>query len=210
MVDKIVIIDYNMGNVKSLANMARKIGVDALITSKVSEIEDATKIILPGVGSFDAGVQNVHNLGIKEVLNKKVHEDKVPVLGICLGMQLFGSRSEEGQLDGFGWIPGAIKRFDFQEIDNSRLKIPHMGWNKINPVASSSIILSDIPEDARFYFVHSYHYICANNENISATTRYGYDFTCSVKKDNIYGVQFHPEKSHKYGMHIMNNFLKLT
>lgn len=202
----IVIIDYGMGNLGSVLNMVRKIGADAIISSKISDIEKADKLILPGIGSFDNGMKNLDKLGFIPILNKKVLEDKTPILGICLGIQLFTKKSEEGKLPGLGWIDAETIKFKFEKKNNN-LKIPHMGWNTVD-VKKKLSIFKDTYEDERFYFVHSYHLVCNNKKDILSTTHHGYDFVSSIKKDNIIGTQFHPEKSHKYGLKILQNFIE--
>jgi glutamine amidotransferase len=188
--------------------MLRKVGADSIIVSNPNDIASATRLILPGIGSFDRGITNLKERGFMSILNKKVLEESIPILGICLGMQLFANRSEEGALEGLGWIDGEVKRFNFSTI-NKNLKIPHMGWNYIQPT-KEHFLFKDVPQPMRFYFVHSYHYVCASQENVFATANYGYDFTCAIVKDNIIGVQFHPEKSHKYGMQVLKNFVEHT
>jgi len=198
----ITIIDYGLGNLGSIENMLRKIGVDCIVSSDGSDIEKASKIILPGVGSFDRGMENLKNLGFLPILNKKVLKEKKLVLGVCLGMQLFASKSEEGKKSGLGWIEGEVKKFNL-----SGNKIPHMGWNNIE-IKKEDPLLSGIDGKARFYFIHSYHFVCLE-ENILAGTDYGYSFASVIRKENIFGVQFHPEKSHKFGMKLLSNFAKL-
>lgn len=200
----IAILDYGIGNLKSIHNMFRKIGVDAVITSNTHEIQNADKYLLPGVGSFDYGMVRLKNAPFFDVLEKEVLEVKKPVLGICLGMQLLTQRSEEGKERGLGWIDAQTIRFD---LDDKRLAIPHMGWNKVMPKEEKALFKH--LQESRFYFVHSYHVTCNDEANITATTSYGCDFTCSVSKGNIYGVQFHPEKSHKFGMQLLENFGEL-
>ncbi len=202
--NKITIIDYGICNVKSVANMLRKVGADSQITSNPSDVVSATKLIIPGIGSFDRVISNLEKKGLLSVLNKKVIEERIPVLGICLGMQLFSNMSEEGSIHGPGWIEGEVKRFNFSSM-KEKFRVPHMGWNYIRP-ARDHFLFKDIPQPMRFYFVHSYHYVCNLQENVLATAHYGYDFPCAVVKDNIMGVQFHPEKSHKYGMQLLKNF----
>ena len=209
MPDKIIIIDYNMGNVKSVANMLRKIGAVSLVTKKLEVIDSAEKIILPGVGSFDAGMRSIHDSGLTTLLNKKILSDKIPVLGICLGMQLFADKSEEGVLPGLGWIEGDVKKFRFDKAAFNELKIPHMGWNHVTPCKDSTLFCN-VRQPMRFYFVHSYHYVCACDEHVAGKTTYGEEFTCAVHKDNIYGVQFHPEKSHTFGMQVLENFVEFA
>ena len=203
----IVIIDYGMGNLGSILNMLKKIGAEAIISSNITEIEKAKKLILPGVGAFDSGMKNIMGLGLVSVLNERVLRGKIPLLGICLGMQLLTRRSEEGTLQGLGWFDADTLKFKFDKVQNG-LRIPHMGWNYIN-VEKKHSLLNDLGENPRFYFVHSYHVVCDKVEDILATTSYGYDFTSAIIRDNIFGVQFHPEKSHKYGMKLLKNFIEL-
>ena len=200
----IVIIDYGMGNLGSIHNMLNRIGAPSEITSDPRKIGLADKLILPGVGAFDRAVQSLNRLDLLPVLNERVLDRKVPILGICLGMQLLSLRSEEGELPGLGWIDAETVRFAF-EGENAALKIPHMGWNTIE-VRRSSPILDDRHEDSRFYFVHSYHVRCADEANVLATTRYGIEFHAAVIRGNIMGTQFHPEKSHKFGLKLLKNF----
>jgi glutamine amidotransferase len=202
----IVIIDYGLGNLASVLNMFKKIGVKEVVVSGDKEvIANASKLLLPGVGSFDAGMINLQKSGLIPILNKKVLEDKVPILGICLGMQLLTKRSDEGVEKGLGWIDAETLKFNLPA--ELKLKVPHMGWNYIKIKQQNPLI--DLESKNRFYFVHSYYVKC-NNENQSiATTNFGVDFTCMVNKDNIYGAQFHPEKSLKFGMKLLENFAKL-
>lgn len=202
----IIIINYGMGNVASIANMLQKLGEECLITSKPEEIRQAKKIILPGVGSFDKGMQNLEEQGIIELLNTMVMENDIPILGICLGMQLFAKSSEEGKLLGLGWVDADVNRFDFSNLGEN-LKVPHMGWNIVKPV-SNHFLFNKVAYPMRFYFAHSFHYVCHDKSNIIAISHYGYDFACSIEKNNILGVQFHPEKSHKYGMQVLKNFVE--
>ena len=199
----ITIIDYGMGNLGSIINMLGKIGVEAVSTSKIEDIEKARKIILPGVGSFDTAINNLNKLGLMTVLNKKVTEERIPTLGLCLGMQLLTEKSEEGKLPGLGWIRGRTIRFKFED----NLKIPHMGWNTIN-IKKRSPLLRGLDNGSRFYFVHSYHLVCDDEKDILATADYGYEFPTVVERKNVLGVQFHPEKSHKFGMKLLENFAK--
>jgi len=203
----IVIVDYGLGNLKSISNMFNKIGEQAVISSKVSDIEKAHKLILPGVGAFDKGMNNLHESGFIPVLNKKVMDLKTPILGICLGMQLFTTRSEEGSHEGLDWIEAETVRFKF-ENNQSNLKIPHMGWNSIT-IQKQNSLFKDFHQEPRFYFVHSYHLRCRYKKDILTTSHYGYDFPSSVQHENKIGVQFHPEKSLKYGMKFLGNFVKL-
>ncbi|MBI5403565.1 MAG: imidazole glycerol phosphate synthase subunit HisH [Ignavibacteriae bacterium] len=202
----IVIINYGMGNVGSIRNMIRKFTKDVIISSEIKDIENAEKLILPGVGSFDAGMKNLHHLNIIDLLNRRVLEDKIPVLGICLGMQLLSSRSEEGTQEGLNWISGETIKFRFKE-NNNNLKIPHMGWNYVKKIRESEL-LENMYSESRFYFVHSYHVVCENEEDVILKTLYGIEFTSALQRNNIFGVQFHPEKSHKYGLQLLKNFIE--
>lgn len=199
------IINYGLGNVGSIHNMLRRLGIPSKVLTSPKECEDVHKLILPGVGAFDYGMQLLTEKNWIDVLNEKVIEDKYPILGICLGMQLMTKSSEEGSAKGLGWINAVTKRFNFEGVNNNELKIPHMGWNIIKPRRVDSLF-RDLSERARFYFVHSYYVECENEKDVLATCTYGIEFTCAVQHENIYGVQFHPEKSHKFGMQVLKNF----
>jgi glutamine amidotransferase len=203
----IVIIDYNMGNIGSIVNMIKKAGGESIVTSDVEIIKNAKKLILPGVGAFDSGMKNIEDMGLLDVLNEKVLVEKTPILGICLGMQLFCKCSEEGSKAGLSWIDGVCNRFDFSSVGTG-LRIPHMGWNSVE-VKKSSPLMNNLPEEPAFYFVHSYYVICNNADDVLTTTNYGYEFCSSVNHENIYATQFHPEKSHKYGLAVIKNFVEL-
>jgi glutamine amidotransferase len=203
----IAIIDYKSGNLGSVANMIKKIGSKCRITNDIQEILDSEKIILPGVGSFDRAMNNLKEYNLIDILNKKALIDKTPFLGICLGMQLFAETSEEGILPGLEWIRGRVVKFSFTENDKKLLKIPHMGWNHIH-IEKNSSMLKNVTTESRYYFVHSFHFVCKDQDDILARTNYGFPFVSAVEHENIVGVQFHPEKSHKYGMAILENFIK--
>ncbi len=200
----IAILNYGIGNLKSIYNMFKKIGIESIITSDIQTIQKADKYILPGVGSFDCGITSLKSASFFKTLEEEVLKNKKPILGICLGMQLLTKQSEEGKEKGLGWIDAKSVKFDLGEMN---LAIPHMGWNTTQPKNMKTIFKN--LEDNRFYFVHSYHVQCADDKNIIATANYGKEFTCSVQKDNIFGVQFHPEKSHKFGMQLLKNFGEL-
>jgi len=202
----IVVVDYGMGNLGTVATKIKKMDPSVVISSNPEEISKADKIILPGVGSFKAGMENLRNRNLIDILDKKVVRDKTPILGICLGMQLFTKKSEEGFVDGLGWIDAETIRFRFHTTQKG-LKIPHMGWNTIT-IKNHHPLLGDLGDQPRFYFVHSYHAQCKNPENVVAQTEYGYSFPSVITQENIVGVQFHPERSHKFGMKILKNFVE--
>lgn len=201
----IVIVDYGMGNLRSILKKLEMIKVKAMISAKIQDIESAEKIILPGVGHFGQGMKNIKEYGLLPILNTKILEKKTPVLGLCLGMQLFAEWSEEGNVAGLGWIQGKIVRFHFDNLPN-KFSIPHVGWNTID-VKQDALLLSGIKPKTRFYFTHSYHFEDVEQKYIIATTEYGYNFPSIVKRDNMYGTQFHPEKSHMTGLEIYKNFI---
>ena len=201
----VTIVDYGMGNLGSIQNMFKRIKVESEITGDVEKVAAASKILLPGVGAFDAAMQRINETGLKEVLDKKARQDKAPVLGICLGMQLLTKSSEEGKLPGLGWIDAETKKFRFNDPS---LKIPHMGWNLVYK-RNESRLIDNLPEEPRFYFVHSYYVQCVNSGDVLTTTHYGDDFHSIIQHGNIYGAQFHPEKSHKFGMKLLQNFSSL-
>jgi imidazole glycerol-phosphate synthase subunit HisH len=198
----IVIVDYDMGNVGSIVNMMKKLGHTAEVSSDPGVIGRADRLILPGVGSFDAGMANIRARGLVEVLDDTVVNRKTPVLGICLGMQLLGESSREGETKGLGWIPAEAIRFS-----NEAQRVPHMGWNQVSPIAEHWLFAGQ-PEDMRFYFVHSYHVLCKNPQDQLATARYGASFSAAIGRGHILGVQFHPEKSHRFGMQLLRNFAR--
>lgn len=202
----ITIIDYGMGNLGSISNMFKRIGVESEISDDKQKIAAASKILLPGVGAFDAAMERINAGGFRELLDKKALEEKVPVLGICLGMQLLTYSSEEGKLPGLGWIPAKTTRFSFDK--NSGLKVPHMGWNVVVKKHDSPLI-SDLPSEPRFYFVHSYYVTAEDERHVLTTTTHGVEFNSIIQKENIFGAQFHPEKSHKFGMKLLQNFAAL-
>jgi glutamine amidotransferase len=202
----VTIIDYGLGNLASIKNMVKKINGESVITSSLEEITAAQKLILPGVGHFARGMENLDKRGMIPVLNELVLHKKIPILGICLGMQLLTRHSEEGDTEGLGWINAKTKQFKFE--NSSDLKIPHMGWNDVS-FTQKTDLTKDIIEVPRYYFVHSYYVECEQQENVLGTCNYGFDFHASIVKDNIAGFQFHPEKSHKFGMQLLKNYIDL-
>jgi glutamine amidotransferase len=201
---RIVIIDYGMGNVGSINNMLKYLGARALISADHEVIKKADKLILPGVGHFDRAIDNINNKKLLEVLTEMALVKRIPFLGICLGMQLMCNSSEEGSEKGLGFIDAEVKKFNF--IDNNDLKIPHMGWNYITPKKTSRLLIG-LEEMSRFYFVHSYFVDCAITDDKLTTTHYGHDFVSAFENKNLIGVQFHPEKSHRFGITLFKNFL---
>ena len=200
----IAILDYGLGNLGSISNMLKVIGEKSRITNNLDTIRNADGIILPGVGAFDAGMNKLNESGLAAVVKEEASKGK-PILGICLGMQLLGNRSEEGTLQGLSLIPFECKRFSFED---KSLKIPHMGWDIVD-FKKQHPILEGLNGQQRYYFVHSYYAVCEKPENILMTCDYGVEFTCAVVKDNIIGLQFHPEKSHDFGLAILSNFVKI-
>ena len=203
----IAIIDYGLGNVRAFANLYTKSNIPFVIAKDTSDLENAQKIILPGVGSFGYAMQLLEASGMQETLSDMVLNHNVPVLGVCVGMQMLADSSDEGNLSGLGWIPGQVKRFESSSL-NEEINIPHMGWNNINPVITSGL-MEGLDSNSRFYFLHSYYFNCENEDLLLATTHYGSEFACAVHRNNIYGVQFHPEKSHLWGAKILENFARL-
>lgn len=203
---KIYVVDYGLGNIGSILNMFRYIGYESISVSDPSDIKNAGGIILPGVGNFDQGMKNLHKTGMAEALKEVFNTKKIPILGICLGMQLMCNSSEEGALPGLAFIDAHVRRFNFS--NKSELKTPHMGWNVVN-VTKNDTVLGGINDAlAKFYFVHSYYVECNNKSDIAGVTEYGSNFTSAFHVDSISGVQFHPEKSHKFGMNLFRNFSK--
>jgi imidazole glycerol-phosphate synthase subunit HisH len=199
----IIIVDYGMGNLRSVQKKFERINVGCEITEDLTKIKNAKKLILPGVGHFANGVKKLKESGIWDILNHRVIIDKIPILGICLGMQLMANKSEEGDVEGFGWFDANVVRF--RVSDKIKFKVPHMGWNNLL-ITKENPFFIDINPEAQFYFVHSYHWVCNNVEDELASTQYDYKFTSAVARDNIIGVQFHPEKSHEQGEMLLKNF----
>ena len=202
----LVIVNYGVGNLASIKNMLKKIGYDATISSDESDILKAEKLILPGVGHFDNCMQMFNASGLREKVQQKIIVEKIPALGICVGCQMLLEKSEEGTEHGLGWIKGEVKKFDAQQLPEN-LKIPHMGWADVE-LNKPSLLFKDMYEEPRFYFVHSYYPVPENSQDVLLYANYGYRFTAALEHENIMGVQFHPEKSHKYGMKLLENFMK--
>ncbi|MBA6109360.1 imidazole glycerol phosphate synthase subunit HisH [Pseudomonas asiatica] len=200
----IIVVDYGVGNIASVLNMLKKVGVKARSSNVAADIEQADKIILPGVGAFDAGMRTLRASGLVDVLNEQVLGARKPVMGICLGSQMLGCRSEEGTEAGLGWIDMDIVRFEKRD----GRKVPHMGWNYVTPCGEHPI-LAGMSGESRYYFVHSYYMLPKSVDDTLLMANYGQEFAAGVMKDNIFGFQFHPEKSHKFGMQLFRNFVSL-
>lgn len=201
----ITIVDYGLGNLGSIKNMLKKIGADSVITADHETISKAEKLILPGVGSFDNGMKNLKELGLVDLLNQKVLEEKTPVLGICLGMQLITAKSEEGTEKGLGWLDAEAVKFKV-DPGTKKFSIPHMGWEYVQQMKESKLF-EGMYDEPKYYFVHSYYIRCNDPQDVLLNTHYSHDYVSGFEKGNILGVQFHPEKSHKYGMKLFKNFV---
>lgn len=200
----ITIVDYGMGNLGAVLNMFKRIGARARVSADLGCIREAEKLLLPGVGAFDAAMRRINSSGLREVLERKAREEKVPVLGICLGMQLLTRGSEEGQEPGFGWIAADTRRFP----PLPGLKVPHMGWNLVHPTQAHALT-ADLPTEPRFYFVHSYYVHVDDPPNSLLRAHYGIDFDAAIAHGNILGAQFHAEKSHRFGKQLLGNFARM-
>ena len=203
----ITIIDYGLGNIRAFANVYERLNIPFSVAKTAGDLKVATKFILPGVGAFDYAMSKLNNSGLRETLDKLVLDHRLPVLGICVGMQILAQSSDEGILPGLGWIDGTVKKFDVATL-NSKTQLPHMGWNTIHQNYSNPLLVS-FSSDSRFYFLHSYYFQCKNQSDTIATTEYGIEYTSALNNKNIYGVQFHPEKSHQWGIQLLKNFADL-
>ncbi|MFY8108680.1 MAG: imidazole glycerol phosphate synthase subunit HisH [Bacteroidia bacterium] len=201
------ILNYGLGNIKAFENIYRKLHIPVKVLNSKDDFDGITKLILPGVGAFDHAMTTFNQSGLREISEKMILEDKVPVIGICVGMQMLAASSDEGKLPGLGWIKGKVHRFDESKI-NFATHLPHMGWNDVK-VKPDSPIFVEFPANPKFYFLHSYYFECDNASDIIATSEYGIEFTCAVNHENVFGVQFHPEKSHEYGIKLLENFSKI-
>lgn len=200
----ITLIDYGVGNIFAFQNVYKRLDIPTKIAKSIDDLKDAQKLILPGVGSFDYAMNRLNGSGMREKLDELVLEKKIPVIGICVGMQMMGNRSDEGKEEGLRWIDGEILKFDEKLIEH-RTKLPHMGWNDVFPVNNHSLF-NGLEREAIFYFLHSFYFKCKNPSDTIATSEYGIPFSSAVNKDHIFGIQFHPEKSHHYGERLLNNF----
>lgn len=203
----IAIINYGLGNIRAFANVYKNLNIPCKIATKTDDLKNAAKIMLPGVGAFDCAMQLLQKSGMRGSLDELVLQRNIPVLGICVGMQIMAFSSEEGNLPGLGWIQGEVKKINTSKLAQ-KTHLPHMGWNNVNPIQDTGLF-QDIKSGSRFYFLHSYYFDCYDNQDVIAITDYGDQFACAVNSDNIYGVQFHPEKSHQNGIQLLKNFANL-
>jgi len=203
----ITIIDYGLGNVLAFANVYSRLNIPFAVAKSSNDLINATKLILPGVGAFDHAMQELNQSGMRMMVEKLVINSGIPVLGICVGMQMLAKSSNEGTLPGLGWIDGEVKKFDISLMPRGA-NLPHMGWNDVKPVVDGGLF-KNLGQDARFYFLHSYYFECHQQSDVLALTDYGGQFSCAVNRDNVYGVQFHPEKSHHFGSQLLKNFSEI-
>lgn len=203
----ITIIDYGLGNIKAFVNVYERLNVSVSIAKTEDDLKASTKIILPGVGTFDHAMRKLNNSGMRETIDYLVLEQKLPILGICVGMQILSRSSEEGKLPGLGWINGTVKKFNSSGLD-SKIQLPHMGWNTIHSNKSNPLLIN-LNRDSRFYFLHSYYFRCDSQHDTIASTEYSIRFASAINNKNIYGVQFHPEKSHQWGIQLLKNFANI-
>jgi imidazole glycerol-phosphate synthase subunit HisH len=203
----ITIINYGLGNIQAFVNVYKRLHIPVNVATTAVEISSAKKLILPGVGAFDHAMQRLNDSGMRDALDDAVLVRKIPILGICVGMQMLAENSDEGVLPGLGWVPSQVRCFNsIPQLEG--LPLPHMGWNDVIPVVSCPLF-QEFESDARFYFLHSYFFECSNNIHSAASAVYGLEFSCAISRDNIYGVQFHPEKSHHFGVALLKNFAEL-
>ena len=202
------IISYGLGNINAFTNIYKSLDIPFNIVNDIEELEGVKKLILPGVGAFDDAMNKFNDSGLRTPIEKMVLKNKIPILGVCVGMQMLGNASDEGTMEGLGWVDGEVKLFDTSNIPH-QTKLPHMGWNSISLVNENEPIFNQIKTRDRFYFLHSYYFKCNDDRQAVAQTNYGFNFSCALRKDNIYGVQFHPEKSLKNGIKLLYNFANL-
>ena len=204
----ITIVDYGLGNIRAFLNMYHRLNIEAKTASSAAALAGASKVVLPGVGSFDDAMARLAQSGMRDALDDLVLRQRVPILGVCVGMQMLGQGSDEGELPGLGWIDGRVKSLESRWPSADTLPVPHMGWNDVRPVVTSRLF-DRLDSDARFYFLHSYYFVCERDQDQLAVVDYGSEFACAVHADNIFGVQFHPEKSHHYGARLLQNFAEM-
>lgn len=200
------IIDYGLGNVLAFLNVYKRLNIEASIATSAAELRDASKVILPGVGAFDQAMRLLDRSGMRDTLDELVLARRVPMLGVCVGMQMLARSSDEGRAKGLGWVDGSVR--ELRSLQQVPLPLPHMGWNDVKPTSNTKLF-DELESDARFYFLHSYYFQCERQEDVVAISNYGADFSCAVNAGNIYGVQFHPEKSHHFGAQLLKNFAQI-
>lgn len=203
----ITIIDYGLGNILAFVNLYKRLNIPFAVAKSANDLHGANKLILPGVGSFDHAMRQFNQSGMRNIIERLVIREKMPVLGICVGMQMLAKCSEEGNLPGLGWIDGKVKKFDLSAMPPNT-NLPHMGWNEVIPISGGGLF-KGLEQGSRFYFLHSFYFHCSQKSNVLAVSDYGVNFSCAVREDNIYGVQFHPEKSHHYGSQLLRNFAEI-
>lgn len=203
----ITIVDYGLGNIGAFANVYKRMNVPVTVATTAAELEPAQRVILPGVGAFDHAMDLLDASGMRDTLTDLVQVRKKPVVGVCVGMQILAGGSDEGSREGLGWIPGRVRHFTHATLSRD-LPLPHMGWNDVRPNAGQPLF-QGLHNDARFYFLHSYYFECEEPTDVAATAGYGLEFGCAVRRDNVFGVQFHPEKSHHFGATVLKNFASL-
>ena len=203
----IAVVDYGLGNVASFLNMYKRMNIPAKSARTVDDLDGIDRFVLPGVGAFDHAMDLLDRSGMRPALDDLALQKKVPVLGVCVGMQMMADGSDEGTCPGLGWVPGRVRSFA-NEPEAAKLPLPHMGWNDITPDTSSALF-DGLQTDARFYFLHSFYFECTGSDNVEAEASYGIEFSCAVRSGNVHGVQFHPEKSHHFGAALLRNFASL-
>jgi imidazole glycerol-phosphate synthase subunit HisH len=201
------IVDYGLGNILAFQNMYKRMNIQAGVAKTAADLEGATRIVLPGVGAFDEAMDLLEKSGMRPRLTELVKDHRVPTIGICVGMQILAQSSDEGRKPGLGWIDGEVKHF--KALGGPELPVPHMGWNDVQPGGAGQKLFAGLEKDARFYFLHSFYFRCHSAADVAATSLYGTDFACAVHRENIYGVQFHPEKSHHFGARLLKNFAEI-
>ncbi len=203
----IAIVNYGSGNIQAIANIYTRLGVPFVIAESADQLARADRYLLPGVGAFDRCMHELNSSGMRQALDRRILEDRKPILGICVGMQLLARSSEEGAEDGLAWIDGAVKRFDPATFHQAT-RLPHMGWNTVEPVQQTGLF-DGVDLATGYYFLHSYYFTCDRDQDVLAVTEYGGRFASAVHRDNVYGVQFHPEKSHQAGIQLLKNFSQI-